>query len=82
MSSASALEAQIAALVQRLEEVKEAERWENKRKEVECKEVEAAAERAHLEEERRVQEEWEVRAAQERRAAEERGLERERQEEV
>ena len=57
MSSASVLEAQIAALVQRFEEMKEAERWENEHKEAECKEAEAVAERAHLEEERRVQEE-------------------------
>ena len=39
MSSTSTLEAQIAALIQRLEEMKEAEQWEN-----ECKEVEAVAE--------------------------------------
>ena len=55
MSSASTLEAQIAALVQRLEETKEAEWLEN-----ECKEVEAAAERARLEEERRMREEAEA----------------------
>ena len=54
MSSASALEAQIAALVQRLEETKEAERKERK-------EAEAAAERARLEEECRL---WEEEMAQ------------------
>ena len=60
MSSASAQEAQIAALIQCLEEAKEAECWENEHKEAERKEVEAATERARLEEERRVQEEREA----------------------
>ena len=77
MSSTSVLEAQIAALVQRLEETKEAEQWEN-----ECKEVEAAAKRAHLEEECRMREEQEAQAAREQCNAEERRLEQERQEEA
>ena len=77
MSSASTLEAQIAALVQHLEEAKEAERRENERKE-----AEAAAKRACLDEEHRMWEEGEAQAAREQHDAEEHHVEQERQEEV
>ena len=53
MTSTSALEEQIVALVQRLKETKETERLEEACKEAERKEAEATAERAHLEEEER-----------------------------
>ena len=60
MFTTSALEEQIAALVRRLNETKEAERLEEVQKEAEHKEAEAAAERARKEERRRLQEEAEV----------------------
>ena len=55
MSSVSILEEQIVALVQKLEETKETERLEK-----ECKEAEAMAERAPLEEQCWLQEEAEA----------------------
>ena len=60
MSSTNALEEQIVALVRKLKETKEAERMEEACKEVERKEAEVVAERAHLEEQRRLREEAEV----------------------
>ena len=50
MSFTSTLEEQIAALICRLEETKEAERMEEVHKEAERKEAEAVAKRAHQEE--------------------------------
>ena len=81
MSTTSTLEEQIAALVRRLEEVKEAKRLEEAGKEVECKEVEAVAERACLEVQHRLWEEAEAWAEHERCDAEEHRVEQERQEE-
>ena len=76
MTSTGALEEQIAALIQRLEEMKETKRLEK-----EHKEAEAMAEKACLEEECRLQEEEMVRAECKRCDAEECHMEQERQEE-
>ena len=76
MSSTNTLEEQIAALVRQLEETREAK----KRKEVEWKEAEAVAERAHQEEQRRLREEAEACLKRERRNVEECRVEQERRE--
>ena len=82
MSSTSTLENQIAALIRKLKEAKEAKKLEEARREAEHKEAEAAAERARLEEQHRLQEEAEAWAERERRDVEERRVEQEKQEEA
>ena len=72
MTTTTALEQQIAALLCQLEETKEAERLEAARKE-----VEAAAEKAHVEEE---QQRLQAEAEHARRDAEEHHIEQERHE--
>ena len=83
MSTSSALEAQIAALLQRLEETKEAEQRENEHKEAERKEVERKeAEQKEAERREAERKEAEAQAARVSREVERRREEQARREEA